>query len=158
MTTIIKKVTHTASMTDLYWAYNHSLHCAGDWKDGYSQVSSKITQNCSSLLHFQWGLDMHRVPARSFLPQLVSVFEALPALHLPCAVSLAGEVIPCRVGHIPFFQSLELLHSSARAVKIFFNIRESSHWYKFYCLTVFTEPTEGIMPNLSKHSNVIHEQ
>lgn len=47
----------------------------------------------------------------------VLLFEA--ALHLPCAVSLAGEATPCRVGHIPFFQSLELLHSSARAVTIF---------------------------------------
>lgn len=63
---------------------------------------------------------MQTVPACSFLPQLLSLFEALAALHLPCAASLAGEAIPCRVGHIPFFQSLGLLHSSARAVKNFF--------------------------------------
>lgn len=72
---------------------------------------------------------MQRVPACSFLPQLVSLFEA--ALHLPCVVSFAGEVIPCRVGHIPSFQSLELLHSSARAVTIFLNIRDPPHRYKF---------------------------
>lgn len=140
--TIIKEVISTASITDVYWAYNRSPHYACDWKDDFSQASSK-TLNCSSSLHFQWGLDMLRVPACSFPLHLVSLFKALPALHLPCAVSLVGGVTPCRVGHIPFFQSLELLHSSARAVRIFLNIREPPHWYKFYTLTVFPEPTES---------------
>lgn len=105
-------------MTALYLAYNHSLHCASDWKYGFSQDNSTKTLNCSSSLNFQWGLDMQSPSMQ--LSTTVLLFEA--TLHLPCAVSLAGEVIPCRVAHIPFFQSLELLHSSARAVTIFWTL------------------------------------
>lgn len=43
----------------------------------------------------------------------------LVALNLPCVVSLIGGPILLEVEYNPFFQNLELLYSSARAVKMY---------------------------------------
>jgi len=56
----------------------------------------------------------------AFYWTLSSVIWGVTALYLLCAVSLAAEAIPWRVGHIPFFQNPELLYSSARAARVIF--------------------------------------
>lgn len=159
MTLIIRRSSALLLMTDLYHPSTLPFTSLSWWLKGWLFTGwlKEDTKNCSLSLHFQWGLYMHTVPALGFLPKLVLLLDALSALHLPCAASLAGEAIPWRVGHILFFQNLELLYSSARAVRIFFNVRQRSWWHKFYCLTVVTEPTKGIMQNLSKHCNTILE-
>ena len=158
MTLIIRRSSALLLMTDLYHPSTLSFTSLSWWLKGwlFTRWLKEDTK-----LQFITPLPVRPVyahsPSTGLSTKACFVIGGIisSSLTLRCFFSWWSDSL--KGGTHSFFSKSGVIILFCKSCKNFFNVRQRSWWYKFYCLTVVTEPTKGIMQNLSKHCNTILE-